>query len=380
MKKFSEKVNAFFKARTWSGAVWLMNLCVILIIVAGAYIWAHSNSKRGREYIQLSSLQIQSLNNLLSVYADTGKAVAFNDSVSKVRLQRDQAVIEFLQSEYRGKLDSLQELELRKIISKFDNKDVGNYLSNKKIIIKGFFWLIGSDVYLEAWLWSLIGVLVSLIYYVSLAYSKTLNIAGDDDSGKFDPSELPSQIAKMFYAPACTIVIVLGYHFLSASSSNMIDISVNKGLIIFSFIAGFFSGRLMKFLDKLKDLFLPITEKTADSPVAAKADILVQLKLSDSLTQSSDAAAIIEAGFNAASVTLTPEGGGEDIKLENPEDDQAAVFTGKQIATGKYILNAALLYKKDGDTVINMVGRQLVEIKASNNDFTLLLDKAEAEG
>lgn len=382
MNKFFVKINTFFTARTWSGASWLLSLCCFLIVLAAAYIWVHQDKNRGSEYIQLNAIQIQGLNNILSVYPDSGKAILQTDSVRRARAQRDAAVIEYLQSEYRGKIDSVQVLQLRSVISKFDNKDIGNYLTGKKIVVKSFFWLIGSDVYLEAWLWSLFGVLVSLIYYVSLAYSKSLSIIGDDDTGKFDPSELPSQIGKMFYAPACTIVIVLGYHFLSSSGSNMIDINVNKGLIIFSFISGFFSGRLMKFLDKLKDLFLPTTEtvNSGKTTTAAKADTSVQLKLSEALLQSPDATAIVEAGYNAAVVTLTPEGGGDTIKLENPDDDQADVFTGKQLATGNYVLQASLAYKKEGDTVINMAGKQTVQLKENNNDFTLLLDKTEAEG
>jgi hypothetical protein len=382
MSKLFDKINKFFTAKTWSGASWLLSLCCFLIALAGVYIWVHQDRDRGREYIQLNAKQIQGLNNILSVYPDSGNALLKNDTARRARAQRDSAVIEFLQSEYRNKVDSLQVLQLRAVISRFDNKDIGNYLTSKNIVVQSVFWLIGSDVYLEAWLWSLFGVLVSLIYYVSLAYSKSLSITGDDDTGKFDPAELPSQIGKMFYAPACTIVIVLGYHFLSTSGSNMIDINVNKGLIIFSFISGFFSGRLMKFLDKLKDLFLPVTETTNSNTatVPAKADATVQLTLSEALKQSPDVTAIIEAGFNAATVTLTPEGGGDAIELENPADDQADVFTGKQLNTGKYVLQAALTYKKDEDTVINMTGKQMVEIKANQNEFTVALDKTEAEG
>lgn len=382
MSKVFDKINKFFTARSWSGASWLLSLCCILTVLVAVYIWIHQDKNRGREYIQLNASQIQGLNNVLSLYPDSGKVVLQTDSARRSRGKRDSAVIGFMQSEYRGNIDSVQILQLRSVICGFDNKDIGNYLAGKKIIVRSFFWLIGSDVYLEAWLWSLFGVLVSLIYYVSLAYSKSLSIIGDDDCGKFDPSELPSQIGKMFYAPACTIVIVLGYHFLSASSSNMIDINVNKGLIIFSFISGFFSGRLMKFLDKLKDLFLPVTEtsNTGKTNAALKTDASVQLKLSESLLQSPDATAIVEAGYNAAVVTLTPEAGGAMIKLENPEDDQADLFSGKQIALGPYVLQASLSYKKDEDTIINMAGKQTVLLKEGDNNFTLLLDKTQEEG
>jgi hypothetical protein len=331
--------------------------------------------------VQLNTAQVQTVNNLLSVYVDSSKTFPLSESARMQRKIRNDVVIDFIQSEYQGRLDSLQQVELNKIMLQFDNKDVGNYLTNKNLIIKSFFWLIGSDVYLEALLWSLFGVLVSLIYYVSIAYSKSLSITGDDDTGKFDPAELPSQIAKMFYAPACTIVIVLAYHLLSGKNGNMIDINVNKGLIIFSFICGFFSSRVMKFLDKLKDLVLPLSEKADNAPVTppTKSDVSVQLKLSDVLAQSPDAAAIIEAGFNAATVTLAPEGG-DPIELENPKDDQADLFLCKQVSPGKYILHAVYSFKKDESNIINMSAKQTVEVTTGNNAFSLPLDVIEQGG
>jgi hypothetical protein len=255
------------------------------------------------------------------------------------------------------------------------------------MLMRSYFWLTGSKTYLEAWLWCLIGVFASLIYYVSIANTKSLTTAGDEDSGSFKPGEIPGQIGKMFYAPAVTIVLILGYHYLSGGNSNMIDISVNNGLIVFSFIAGFFSGRLMKFLDKLKELILPFSSSneppagTTTAPAASTgSDATVQLQLSPSLAQSPEGPDIIENGFNAAEVSLTPDSGGDPITLVNPADDQSDVFTATQVLNGKYSLKATLTYKKDDTTIINMAGQQKVEISKNGNTFTLLLDKTGDSG
>lgn len=104
----------------------------------------------------------------------------------------------------------------------------------------------------------------------------------------------------MFYAPACTIVLVLGYQYLTDSNDNMIDISVNNGLIVFAFVSGFFSGRVMRFLDRLKELILPFgtaTQTTITHTETGKADITVTLDLTEAVEKSQEGASISEAGL-----------------------------------------------------------------------------------
>jgi hypothetical protein len=75
----------------------------------------------------------------------------------------------------------------------------------------------------------------------------------------------------MFYAPVCALVLVLGYNLLN-TDSKMTDISIGKGLVLFSFICGFFSGRVIKFIDRLKDLVLPISDGSAGTAATTTTD------------------------------------------------------------------------------------------------------------
>lgn len=374
--------KSFINALKWTGGEWLLALCVMLLLLAAGYIIAHGRVK-GAEHVQLDKKQMQIIKKYFDNNPDTGAVIETRKSIREVRTR---LVMLFLKGEYDDKLSGTLSNELTTMLNMTGNGEAYDYLADKKMLMQSYFWLTGSKTYLEAWLWCLIGVLASLIYYVSIANTKSLTTAGDEDSGSFNPGEIPGQIGKMFYAPAVTIVLILGYHYLSGSNSNMIDISVNNGLIVFSFIAGFFSGRLMKFLDKLKELILPFSSSN-ESPAGTTApatvtgsDTTVQLQLSPSLEQSPEGPDIIENGFNAAEVILTPDSGGDPITLVNPADDQSDVFSATQVRSGKYSLKATMTYKKDDRTIINMAGQQKVEISKTSSSFTLLLDKTEDSG
>jgi hypothetical protein len=163
----------------------------------------------------------------------------------------------------------------------------------------------------------------------------------------------------------------------------MTDISIGKGLLLFSFICGFFSGRVMKFIDRLKDLVLPVssTDSTSTAPATATnaADIVVSLQITQALSQSPEGAGIIEGGFNTATVTLQPAAGGDAITLQTPAEDQGAGFTTKQVPFGKYTLKAAMAYNNAG-TIINLSASQDIEVNVTNKSFDLQLDKTAVNG
>ncbi|HCL05469.1 MAG TPA: hypothetical protein DHW64_05695, partial [Chitinophagaceae bacterium] len=179
-------------------------------------------------------------------------------------------------------------------------------------------------------------------------------------------------------------VLVLGYQCLTDTNDNMIDISVNNGLIVFAFISGFFSGRVMRFLDRLKELILPFgtaTQPTNTHTETGKADIIVTLDLAETVEKSKEGASIAEAGFNAATVTLKSVNGKETIVLVNPADDQSDDFMGKAVPYGKYILAAQLSYKKeDDDSIINLSAEEEITINQSSVIKAVLLQRMTEEG
>lgn len=368
----------FLQAKTWSGRSWLLMLCFLLSVVIIGYVVSH-NIWKGKQYVQLDKQQILLLNKYLN--NDQHKS-SNSDSISFYRQQRDTYLIAYLKSEMHQQLDQKEFTRTMDLISKMNHENVIDFLAEKKFLVHSVFWLTGNKAYVEALLWSLMGVLVSLIYYVSIANTKSLHTAGTDDSGSFDPAEISGQVAKMFYAPTCTIVLILGYQYLIDTNNSMIDISVNNGLIVFSFISGFFSGRVMRFLDRLKELVLPFG--TSSQPTTTQSvqsgDIEVTLDLSDSVSKSEYGPSLAEAGFNASIVSLVPQKGGDVISLINPAEDQADTFFGKNIPYGTYQLQAILSHKLDDDTIINLQAQKEIEIKSVQEKISVTLEKVMFEG
>jgi hypothetical protein len=409
MSKFFKGIKGSLKAEWWSGASWLMTLCVIQLLVGIFYIYVH-HIHPGEQFVQLETDQTKTLNDLLSIYPDSQLPTSLlkytdslkragiiekkvpgtippgiYDSIASLRKHRAAMVKQFLRTAYKGNLCDSMLNEMDSTLLELNTRDAGTYITTKKFKVKSYFWLAGNLMYCEALLWSFIGVISSLIYYVSLANQLARKGTEDDDIGPFDTSEISAQVAKMFYAPAITLVLVIGYNYFSGKNEGMINISVNNGLILFAFIAGFYSGRLMKLLDSLKNLILPTasdagSKKTDGAAATGVADITVQVGLNNAVAASPDGPGIIEAGFNAATVTLEPAGKpGNSIPLNKPAEDQGGVFSGSKIPYGKYTLKARYAYKNQ-QTIINLAASQDIEISKSATAFTLVLDRVKEEG
>ena len=384
----------FFKAKIWTGAYWLLTLCIILVLVVLTYMLLH-NYYKGSDHKKLDNVQLLNIDNILTTFTDPDTVqlkskdpAVVNKAVLEKRKQRDQVLLNFLKNEYDGQVQVSYLKRMDSLLISLNNKDAKTYLNGKDIIVNNFFWFVGPRTYAEVLFWALIGVLVSLIYYVSNANRLALKVDGDDDTvtGPFDTAELPGQVSKMFYAPVCALVLALGYDLLGDSNTKMTDISIGKGLLLFSFICGFFSGRVMKFLDKLKDLVLPLGSTKDTAPPATDnnatkekvANITAELQLAPELASTSEGADIVDGGFNAATVTLKPETG-DVITLVKPADDQSAGFTAAKVPFGKYNLQATLA-SKNGDTIINLAGNKDIEVNDANKTFQLELDKTAGAG
>jgi hypothetical protein len=393
MSKFFNGINAFLKADWWTGGSWLIVLCVIHAVTILFYVLIHLGSP-GNEFTQLEPDQVKTINSLLANYPDNQIPTGVNDSTSKrhyidsidrTRLQRTHAVKQFLRTELQCQLDTCQVQELDSTMKELTTKDAGVYLTEKKFQVRSFFWLSGKRLYWEALLWSFIGMITSLIYYVSLANQLALKKTADDDIGPFDTSEISAMVAKMFYAPIITLVLVLGYNYFSSKSGGTLNISVNHGLILFAFLAGFYSGRLMKLLDNLKNLILPVssdgnTKKPGDTPTATTADITVQLKLADLVAKGPDGAGIEAAGFNTAIVTLAlTDKSGKIITLNVPSDSQPSVFTGSKIPYGKYKATAKYVYDKKVPNIVLSASQDIEISESAAKAFVLILDIHKAQ-
>lgn len=397
-------MKEIFNAKWWTGRHWLMLLCLLHALTCIIYLWLHCRGGiNGQEYVQLDQDQGKTLNDLLAIYPDSQPAtssLAYDADTARsadsakprnlyratkaLRSRRPAMIHEFLATAFHGQVDTGHLSSFDSMLHELNAKDAGNYVEAKQFPVRSFFWLSGWKMYWEAILWSMIGVITSLIYYVSLANQLSLKNTRDDDIGPFDASEISAQVAKMFYAPVITLVVLLGYTYFTSNNKGMVNVSVNHGLILFAFIAGFYSGRVMKLLDSVKNLILPVSSdgnKPAgtDKPMA-KGDITVKLGLSASLAGSPDGPGIIEAGFNNAAVSLEPSGpGGTAIPLAKPAEDQGSVFTGAGVPYGAYTVKVTYAFN-NGQTILNLAGSKDLTVDAQNLAFSLDLDKTEKLG
>ena len=394
---------AFIKAKIWSGAGWLLTLCLTLLLVAVIYLLLHSYNK-GSDHKKLDNVQLLNIDNIFAGYKDSDSLTSKNPSVTKTvlyaRAQRDSALFNFLKSEYNGQVNEDWLKQMNKLLINLNNKDAKTYLNGKEIIVNSFFWFVGPGTYAEVLFWALIGVLTSLIYYVSNANGIKIKQTDEADdgaadtagTGPFNTAEIPGQVSKLFYAPVCALVLVFGYNMLGDSNTKMTDITMGNGLLLFSFISGFFSGRVMKFLDKLKDLVLPVdssgntntnsadTTANPDSNTTNKnvADVTVELQLVPALSSTPEGADIVDLGFNSAVVTLKPETG-ELITLIKPADDQSSGFTAAQVPLGKYTLQATMA-SKIGNAVTNLSASTDIEVSEASKAFQLEMGKTADVG
>lgn len=132
-------------------------------------------------------------------------------------------------------------------------------IANYPIKCKSYFWLTSPMVYLEVIFWSLFGLIASLFYYVSEAARKD----------EFEKKEISVHIAKFFYTPVCAIIIFISVKALTKTGDIAIA-EFSHGTMVLSFILGFFSGRTIELIGKIKDVILPVGPSTGAETVTEK--------------------------------------------------------------------------------------------------------------
>lgn len=364
----------------WTAGKWLFVLITMLLLLIIPYIIIHNKYNYGAEYVQLTEKQVQRVSSLILLNASNDT----DSNTTPLTAQQISLVVDFLNVELSGDINAAQLTEIKNYLLKVDKREATAFLTDTRYKVKSYFFLTGSATYIEVIFWALFGVIASLLFYVADAYRKNQN---DPEEG-FDPSELPYQIAKLFYAPLAVLVLVLGYGLFSGE--ELIDIDAGKGMIIFAFVGGFYSGRMMNFLDRLKDVLLPgndtSTQKQGTSPGAGNsnnnsnmADVQVKLSLDGTLLTDAQKANIAEAGWNKGVVTLQPDAG-DVIVLSVPKNDQDDTFTGTAIPFGHYLLKAAFSLADDDRSIINLEGSADVEISQSPVKVDVQMKKSDAVG
>ncbi|MBL7799082.1 MAG: hypothetical protein JNL95_00030 [Chitinophagales bacterium] len=357
------------------GKYWFLFLIAIQTLVAILYILSHVFF-HGKEVKTLSTNQYQ---NLSLVVADYNSST---DSIEKAsRSERDTRIICFLKTSFEE--DSIVPLNsIFNCLSSVKTKDVMSFFKDQEFNVSSYFWFKGYQSFLEVLLWSLVGVLLSLIYYVSLSNkAKEKDNDNPDLPHTFEYKEIYDHVAKMVYAPICTLVLILSYTYIS-SDNSVANVSAGKGMLVFSFIAGFYSGRVMKFLDKLKELLLPTggTDKSGGSSVTPAKPLPPQAPIITDNTaftlNTGQLGGDAPTDFKNLTISLTKVSSeaSEQIPLEW-NDEQKHYLAKQKLSSGKYKVIAELV--DENQSVIKEYGAIDIEIvdTTATKEYEIILNK-----
>ena len=437
----------FHDAEYWTTGKWFGMLVLLLVIWTGIYLVAHSGNGiygAGYEYATLSNQQVRQVNRILaddnplqvivpnsatrvtpgtlidsaSSFSAGPNEINFNTAPGCDRPCRADKVLLFLNHEFDNKISPEQAQAIRQYIGTFNNQDVGVFLADYKIKLRSYFWLAGPLIYAESIFWVIAGVICSLMFAVGAAMSSR---------GKriFNGKQVISQLARMFYAPFLTIVILLAYNYFS--NNTTLSSNLGQGIIIFAFIMGLFSGRVMNFFDRLKQLILPSEENavmaipvagstvnipvanttqprtenentTASHPVESFAidengelnalikqkkadgelvDVEVELKLDGSGLFDDERNDINNRGFANAIVTLHNVNGKDIIAAKKHANGKESFFFASNVKPGIYIARATLSQKMADDHIINLFGERTSYMTVVTPGLELYIRKYE---
>lgn len=217
--------------KEWPGW-WLVGSILVLFVTALIYVSIHDRYQ-GVKDSKLSRSEIGEATAILntdSTKSDSLRKKATIDYIMKTMKPSSRAEEDSVRAEMMGY--SVEKLQLK--------------LETLHVRTQSYFWLSGDEKYIEVIFWTIFGVLASVLYFASEAMR----------SREFLKEQFYVYVAKMFYAPLISLVIVFSFSLLTASNDVKYD-STSVELLVMSFVLGFFSGRAMELLNRLKDVILP---------------------------------------------------------------------------------------------------------------------------
>lgn len=400
--------HGFWEFKKYHEYEWFRFLVYLITAIGITYILAHVvmnilHEKAGYEYEKLDSDQLQHIN---TIYFDTlhvnqqvlaplvhrqGQIPDSLEARESLLLKRHQRafvdsikcarVLVYIQHEFNQKVDPEQLDGFRDYLCAAGPLEAISFLSRIRLRVRSYFWLTGPEVYFEVIFWAWFGVICSILFNLGVV-ARNITTDPKNPHTVFDSSEIPNQVAKMVYAPLCTVIIVLGYNYFS--DRNIVDISSSKGLIVFAFIGGFYSSRLIAFLDRLKEVILP-SHNTPELPAQKTSgqvllqDITLELALEEDALPAELANEVAEIGFREASVSLENDENGDVVTAMPVGEDQTALFKVAQVKPGKYIIRASWSEEVNG-VPVNLEAMQVEQILSSDITVVVYLKKGEGEG
>jgi hypothetical protein len=399
----SDNNTGFWNFKAYQESRWFRTLALTLISLGILYVLLHlftswKFEQVEYEYVKLDKDQMQEINR---IYFDTiaapSKTTSVSDSSDTAHTNLQSAntsvsqhqnvlkqthrnnsnycddstktgrVVCYLWNQFNNKIQPSQLNSISSYLRYASPLEATSFLANERLQIKSYFWLTGPLVYLEIIFWSWFGVICSILFSLGVI-SKNRTTNPLDPTTYYDSSEIPSQVAKLLYAPACTLVVVLGYNFFN--DQNLADISSSKGVLVFSFVGGYYSSRLVAFLDKLKDLLLPVsstTDMVAD-PTPLR-NVVAQVVFGNGGT---DEWSLLEKDMQSLKVVLQEESSTQQAVALNIHQNQWPIFIFDFVKPGNYTVEATWKTKRD-DVDITYSDSQTIEMKGTDQYLTLTL-------
>lgn len=324
-----------FTLKPWQS---LNALISFLIILAVVYIFLHSYFPGNIE----TKLSEEDKTVVSMILNDTAKAP---DSV-KVANAVNYIIKSLKPVNKKAESDFIQEYSTVKPVTFL------SVLPSIEIPTKSYFWLNSDMKYLEVIFWSIFGVLASLLYFISEA------IRNDN----FKAEEIPVYLAKVAYAPLITLVIVFSYKLLTGSVSFN---NTSLELLVFSFILGFFSGRAIEMLNKIKDVILP--GKSVPEDGSGKITVAGKVHLPP------------DAGKDAGKVKIVLKSKDSNGKLAETFADKEGNYMFRNVPEGLYEMQAETS-TKDAKFSAYINEKKLSKDQKLDVEVLSLYKKEEVEG
>lgn len=446
----AEKSGYDIQNEYWTVGKWFSLLIMVLLAWFGIYIISHAQSGiPGYEYTHFTTAEVRQINRILTTESvaappvqrtiqpatliDTDASMAFpaevNDGTSSIQTTgcdfncRTDKALAYIASEYDNNITAAQLQSLRQYISTFGPQEMGVFLADYKLKVRSYFWLSGPMLYAEIIFWVIAGVLCSLIFSVGLSFRRSQRTG-------YEHKDILYQVAKIFYAPFITLILVLTYNYFKENTT--LNANLGQGVLVFGFIAGLYSGRFMNFLNNLKHLVLPGNDgtyiaaamtpamdmqqqmsvapimpgevptgrQTADEPHEEEAlavdstgnlningklkpkpsedgliDVEVEIKLDGSTMFDDEKDQLLRKGFNKAIVTLHNVNGRDIIPARKSGD--GSIFIASAVKPGIYIARATLSQRMNDDQIINLFGERTSYITVDKPGLELYMRKYE---
>jgi hypothetical protein len=231
-----------------AGYRWFLILVCLALSTTLLYLVLHWMANSGK--IQVGNQQINFLDQdkitLINQVIDSPLLTGMQSSQDSIKRN---SIILYIASNYT-QVNAFDKQPLIQLIKKASFQELKTLLPKTPIYQSSYFWLYQDWVYFEIVFWSLFGVIANLFFATS-EYLRRYS---------FEKGEIYVQIAKLIYTPFCAITIFICYHQFSVAGQDP-NLESSKYSIAVSFLLGFFSGRMVDLLTRLKDILLPLGKK-----------------------------------------------------------------------------------------------------------------------